>query len=186
MTKRYLVFDAGCSTCTELSQAIHKAASGKLEIISIHDQQAQGLLDQAYPDGWGFRPYLVELESDKAAASTGIIMALRLGLLLGLRQAWHVWKLARQHGAVAIAKSSPISLGRRTLLKYAGALWAALILSRFQSPQPVLADHCSCDCDDPYCACDTWCKCGVCCDQIAWDSCLRLCDSTWCIDCNCQ
>jgi len=39
MTKQYLVFDSGCSTCTHIAHAIKEVVQDKLEVISHNDPQ---------------------------------------------------------------------------------------------------------------------------------------------------
>lgn len=50
--KRFLLFDAGCAVCHQLTRTIKEAAGGKLEVMSIHERQAWEWLDRAYPTGW--------------------------------------------------------------------------------------------------------------------------------------
>ncbi|MBI4674070.1 MAG: hypothetical protein HY741_20695 [Chloroflexi bacterium] len=56
---RYLLFDSHCSKCTDIARAIEKEAQGKLEALTLHDEQARTMLDAAYPNGWEHAPYLV-------------------------------------------------------------------------------------------------------------------------------
>ena len=55
-------------------------------------------MNQAYPSGWDFAPYLIVDDSEKIKAWTGVRAALRLGILIGPRKALRFWNLARQYG----------------------------------------------------------------------------------------
>jgi len=87
--KRYLLFDAGCAVCNQIAQAIEEAASGKLQAVSLRDPQAVQWLEQVYPEGWAYRPYLVTVDGDRVQAYAGPGMAMRLGWLLGPRKLIH-------------------------------------------------------------------------------------------------
>jgi len=116
--KRYLLFDAGCAVCNQIAQAIEEAASGKLQVVSLRDPQAVQWLEQVYPEGWAYRPYLVVVEGDRVRAYAGPGMAMRLGWLLGPRKAWRVWSLARRYG-VMLPPGGEYSAERRGFLKRA-------------------------------------------------------------------
>ena len=123
--ERYLLFDAGCSVCNQLAHAIEEAAAGKLQALSIRSPQAREWLDQVYPAGWEHQPYLVTVEGERVRAYAGTGMALRLGWLLGPRQAWRVWNLVRQYG-VGWPASEEFSAERRGFLKRAAVFVAGL------------------------------------------------------------
>ncbi len=53
--ERYLVYDSACSVCNHLARDIEALAGDKLKAISIHEESASALLDQAFPSG-GVRP----------------------------------------------------------------------------------------------------------------------------------
>jgi predicted DCC family thiol-disulfide oxidoreductase YuxK len=122
----HLVFDAQCSVCTSLAQEVKRAAGGKLDVISIHDDRARALLDQAFPGGWEHAPYLVQVKNGRVHARTSTPAAARLGLILGPRKAWRVWRLAQQAGI-----SAPIGLqfgpGHNTTRRHALRAGAALV-----------------------------------------------------------
>jgi len=123
--RRYLLFDAGCSICNQLARAIEEAAGGKLEAVSLREQRAMKWLDQVYPAGWEHQPYLVTVEGERVQAYAGTGMALQLGWLLGPRQGWRVWSLARRYGVVLPA-GGEFSAERRGFLKRAGLFVAGL------------------------------------------------------------
>ncbi len=95
---RYLIFNDSCPICRNLARTIEQAAAGKLKAISIFEPQAREWLARAYPGGWSYQPYLLIIKGDQVKGLAGTAMALRLGLLLGPRRAWHIWNLARRYG----------------------------------------------------------------------------------------
>ncbi len=72
--RRYLLFDSGCSKCTEIAQAVEQAAQGWLEARSLRDPAMQRLLDAARPD-WRWEPTSLEVweeaSSDEAVWGGG-------------------------------------------------------------------------------------------------------------------
>lgn len=93
--KRYLLFDSGCSECTEIAQAVEQETEGWLTARSLHDPEVQELLSKARPD-WTWEPTLLEVIGDKAIVSTGLNMKTRMLIGLGLRKAARVSKIARR------------------------------------------------------------------------------------------
>jgi predicted DCC family thiol-disulfide oxidoreductase YuxK len=180
--ERYLLFDAGCSVCNQLAQAIEEAAGGKLEAISIRERRAMKWLDQAYPAGWEHQPYLMTVDGGRVQAFAGLGMALRLGWLLGPRQGWRVWNLALRYG-VALPAGGEFSAERRGFLKRVGGLLAGLILIRdpgepWFPTEPRVPGEDSTDSICYGCSCcwgTVWeegCCCGLCCgDQGTYDYC---------------
>lgn len=57
--KRYLIFNASCSACNLLALTIEKVTARKLNIIDIASEQAKDMLNQAFPKGWEYNPYLI-------------------------------------------------------------------------------------------------------------------------------
>lgn len=94
-TQRYLLFDALCSACIELASSIAEATGNKLETLSLYDEKAKALLLSVYPDGWEHVPYLVVVRGQRVQAWSGFQAALRLGLLMGPRNAIRIWKLVQ-------------------------------------------------------------------------------------------
>ena len=117
--QHFLVFDSGCSLCSELAQQIQDATGDKLQLVSIHSDTANELLGQAYPNGWKYAPYVVAVDQQQVRAWTGFGAALRLGWLMGPRKAWSVYKLACQAGVRVPLNGNPgayrISQRRRFL-----------------------------------------------------------------------
>ncbi len=121
--ERFLLFDSGCSLCTELASAIERESDGWLKARSLREPEVQAMLDQARP-GWQWEPMLLEVMGDQLHAFTGLAMRMRLIAGLGPRRAWHVAKLVHQAGMTI----SQIGLGRRQFLRRAGTLLAGIAL----------------------------------------------------------
>jgi hypothetical protein len=154
--ERYLVFDAGCSVCSRLAQTVQEAVGDQLEAINIREDKARTLLATAFPDGWAHAPYLVTVHHGTVQAQTGLSGAVRLALLMGPRKAWHVWRLARQSGAVLpTAPVGPLNPARRQLLKL-GAAVAAVSAMAGWGTVPAFA----CSCSSTYCVYNQIDGCG--------------------------
>jgi hypothetical protein len=57
---RYLLFDSGCSTCTEIAQAVEKETEGWMTVRSLREASVQKTLDKARP-GWSWEPTFLEI-----------------------------------------------------------------------------------------------------------------------------
>lgn len=57
--KIYLIFNASCSACNSLALTLERAVAGKLNAIDIASEQAKDILNQAFPKGWEYNPYLI-------------------------------------------------------------------------------------------------------------------------------
>lgn len=105
---RYLLFDSGCSTCTEIAQAVENETDGWLTARSLREAEVQEILSEARPD-WKWEPTLLEIAGDKAIVFTGLSMKTRMLMGLGPRRATRVARIARQNGAsdieIALAPS---------------------------------------------------------------------------------
>lgn len=127
--ERYLIYDSGCSVCTQLAQAVGDAAGGKIRAISIRDDRARELLDRAYPNGWAFAPYLVAVDGDRVRAWTGAASALRLARMVGPLNAWSIWRVARRNGVylppTGIGRQSS-GVSRRGFLKLSAGITGAV------------------------------------------------------------
>ncbi len=145
--KWYLVFDASCSTCNSLAQAIYETAAGKLEILNIHDTKARAMLDQAYPTGWQFAPYLVAVDQTRARAYMGAHLALRLAWLMGPKKAWRIWNQARQFGVLLPPgrNASSQSSSRRLFFKTGLTAIFVAVISQFLKPVDVAFACVPCD-----------------------------------------
>lgn len=119
--RRYLLFDSGCSVCSELARNVEYQSKGRLSAQSLGDLKVQEWLEQAKP-GWQWEPTLLELEERRARAFTGVSLRVQLLRVLGLRRSWQVARLvARIHRA-------PVSGGmtRKGFFKQAGAALAGV------------------------------------------------------------
>ena len=125
--KRYLIFDSYCSACSSLAHTIEEVAAGKLKAVSIASEQAKGMLEQVFPNGWEHQPYFVTVKQDKVSVSTGYKMALQLGMLLGFKKGWQVYNLAKQYGVKIPSGGQSFSSGKRKFLRnaaiFAGTLF---------------------------------------------------------------
>ncbi|MDM9584247.1 hypothetical protein [Nostoc sp. GT001] len=118
--KRYLIFDSYCSSCSSLAHTIEKVAEGKLKTLSIASEEAKGILEQVFPNGWEHQPYFVTVKQDKVSVSTGYKMALQLGMLLGFKKGWQVYNLAKRYGVKIPSGRQKFSSGKRKFLRNAG------------------------------------------------------------------
>ena len=192
----YLIFDSNCSICNRMAETIQRAIGSKILAISIHDAQAQALLDHAYPNGWKYAPYLVEVNGSKVSASTGFPATVRLGLLLGPHKAWHVWRVARNLRITIFPEVEALAThisSRRRFLKTAAATATALIIDmRSQSGSAALAAPCnpceSVSCRFSYSSCGCTSQCGSGCpcragasqDRYNYYDCYDTCTGEYC------
>ncbi|MEW6233180.1 MAG: hypothetical protein AB1566_12815 [Chloroflexota bacterium] len=120
---RFLLFDAGCATCTELARAIEREAAGWLTAQSLREPAVPALLDRARP-GWRWEPMFLEVDGERVQSFTGAALVVRLPVGLGPHRVWRVARLAwRARGTLRT-----MDLGRRRLLQRSGALLASLVL----------------------------------------------------------
>lgn len=106
MTRRtleshYLLFDARCSTCTNLASEAGRL-SDHVWLRSLHDVDMQALLTRAKP-GWRWEPTLLVIRPDKRiAVATGLALRARMLGLLGAHNSWKLWRRARDLGATKV------------------------------------------------------------------------------------
>lgn len=115
--KKYIVFDANCVLCTRLAREIQEKSKGELNVLSIHDDGTKALLDTAYPDGWNYAPHFLEVEQENVRGWTGLGVNYQLLKALGVRHAWHIWRLARREGVNRKNKPSQFLFNRRQFMK---------------------------------------------------------------------
>ncbi len=134
--KRYLLFDSGCSECTEIAQSVEKETEGWLSARSLQDRDVQKLLSETRPD-WKWEPTLLEVDGQKPQVFTGLAMKTRMLVGLGPRRARRVAKIARRprrtYRAELVEKSSGSTLelrpvDRREMLKMMVAFGAATLV----------------------------------------------------------
>ncbi len=121
--KRYLLFDASCMKCGKLARAIEKDVNGWLTANSLRDPEMQALLNLARLD-WRWQPTLLEVESNRVTAFTGISLVRKLVKDLGLKQTLHITQLIHQMNS----PSPSIDLGRRHFLGQAGVVLSSLAI----------------------------------------------------------
>ena len=166
-TKRYIIFDARCSICTQIAEAIRESSDGKFGVISIYDNEAKTLLDRAHPEGWEHAPYFVTVEQDKVHACTGLAAAFQLVRLVGIRNTWRIWGLARAQGIVLPPgiKMPSASIPRRQFLKVVVAAIAAVAVGKVSVAYACIeCDSCGMTCYGRDCRCSIPC----CCNQYGW------------------
>ena len=124
--KRYLIFDSYCSACSSLAHTIEELAAGKLKAVSIASEQAKGILDQVFPNGWEHQPYFVTVKQDKISVSTGYKIALQLAMLLGFKKGLQVYNLAKQYGVKIPFGRKSFSSGKRKFIRNAAIFTGTL------------------------------------------------------------
>lgn len=118
---RYLLFDSGCTICSNLAHDVERHSKGRLSAQSLTDPKIQEWLKQARPD-WQWEPTLLEVGEETRQAFTGVSMRARLLWVLGPRRSWQVARLvARSQGAPSLQGAT-----RKDFLKQAGAAVAGI------------------------------------------------------------
>lgn len=121
MMQKYLLFDSGCTVCSNLANEVESASQGALSARSLTDTQMQELLDKARP-GWSWEPTLLEVGDDQSKVFTGVSMRVRLFNTLGPRRSWRIARI------VARAQGEPQATGttRKDFVKQAGSAVAGI------------------------------------------------------------
>lgn len=141
-TQRYLLFDSGCPTYTDLAMQIEGVSGGWLTARSLHDKEMQHLLDLQNPN-WKWEPMIVEQEGDDFKAVSGLKMRALMVSKLGVRKALKIWHRTRSFDTKFSSHSSTIS--RRQLGKLGLAALVAGILFRTKLDSAAAAcSDCSC------------------------------------------
>ncbi len=164
----YLLFDSHCPKCSQLAAAIEEAAAGKVQTLSLYEEQAQKFLGAVYPEGWQHVPYLVTVDQGRVKAWTDTQLALRLGWLLGPRKAVQIWRQARQLGALPSTWDNPVSntISRRRFLAGGVLAGAAALISQFTLPSSVAFACIPCSGTNPCSVCSA--NGGQLCYQVAF------------------
>lgn len=118
--ERYLLYDGGCSTCSSLAREVAAAVGDSMGLLSLGDERARGYLDEVYPQGWQYRPYVVEVGVGGVRAHGGWPAYLRLAFWMGPGRALRIWRMLG--GRLRVRRSS-----RRGFLRQAGASLAGLL-----------------------------------------------------------
>lgn len=92
MKRRYLLFDAGCSVCTNLATKIEQASGGSLMARNLRDSDVMTLLNKARSN-WKWEPALLEVDGEHIELFTGLAMRARLALVLGPKRTWQVMRV---------------------------------------------------------------------------------------------
>lgn len=117
--ERYLLFDPGCSLCTELAETIEQEARGWLRTESLRKPTVRALLRKAKPN-WRWQPTLLEVNEEKVSVFVGSAMVAKMAVGLGPRSAWHIFQTLQQ-------LDMP-SKDRRQFLSQSGGLIGAMTL----------------------------------------------------------
>ncbi len=119
---RYLLFNAGCGTCSTIGDRVQEEAGDVLSIRSLSELEIQVILNKALPD-WKWEPMILEVPDDQEniRVYTGVLMRLRLIQLLGITSAWQVASLVYQSIRPLYSFQD-----RRLFLKYTGSTLAGL------------------------------------------------------------
>ncbi len=118
---RYLLYNAGCGTCSSIAEKINEVAGEVLVVRSLSELEIQQLLKNARPD-WKWEPMLMEVSADKnISVYAGINMRLRLMQTLGISKALRVASLVYDSTHPALPE-------RRSFLKYGGSVAAGLVV----------------------------------------------------------
>lgn len=132
--QKYLLYDSGCSTCSHLADVVHGAVGDSLKLLSLRTPKAKGLLDEAFPNGWRFAPYVMTVDGGNVRASTGIRATMQLGLWMGPVNAMRVWR----------AMTQEFTPKRRHFLKGGLTSIFVLLFMRSQITKAVYASKCYC------------------------------------------
>lgn len=120
---RYLLFDAGCDTCSGTAKQIQDEAGETLTVRSIAEPEIQQYLDKALPEGWDWEPMILEVSEDDKdiQVHSGLLMRFRLIQLLGINKALNVASVVYKSIRPAMDLQS-----RRTFLRQTGSVAAGL------------------------------------------------------------
>ncbi len=123
---RYLLFDSGCSACSELVQEVVRASGGWMEAKSLRDPEIQSMLDRAHPN-WRWEPMLLEIENDKLRVLTGVKMQAQIFIGLGPERTFQFFPVLTR----LQKPSSAPGAGRREFLRRFGATLSGLVVFGF-------------------------------------------------------
>jgi hypothetical protein len=142
--KRYLLFDSGCSLCTELAEQIETLSEGKLAVRSLRDPQVQVWRTEALGPDAPWAPTLLAVEGEQVRGWTGFPMAGQLLWLLGPRKSWQVLQLLQEISQPT--EIIPNSSRRRFLKSLGAASFGMFVLSGkklafAEEPTPGKARH---------------------------------------------
>lgn len=113
--KIYLLYCPDSFEDKLLARQLETLGCGGLKAISITSEESQKLLEQVFPKGWKYRPYLVRVHQNKVFASTGYEMFLYLKILLGSQKGWQVYSLVQKYGIKLRLKGKHFTIKSSTL-----------------------------------------------------------------------
>ncbi|MCW7539393.1 hypothetical protein OOT46_16230 [Aquabacterium sp. A7-Y] len=123
MKLRSLLYDAGCSVCTDIARDAEAEARGWLRIRPLQDPEMRQLLADHAPK-LGRRPALVTQDGDRVTVSTGWTMLAKLAGGVGPRRCWRL--LCRLAEAKSPAVQRESSARRQLLRAFGGGTLAAV------------------------------------------------------------
>lgn len=126
--QRYLLFDSGCSICTDIAASIEEESNGWLEARSLRDPAMKVLLDRAKPS-WQWEPALLEVDQEAIRIFTGLKLRMKIAVGLGLRRSWRIALLVQQANLSQEERKQFFSSPRRRFLAGMGAVVGTTILS---------------------------------------------------------
>lgn len=138
MKVRSLLFDAGCSICSDIAQQAEAEAGGWLRVRALQDEEMRALLAQAAPNH-GRRPALVTQEDGRVTVDVGWTMLAKLAMGLGLRRSWRL--LRRLHEAGPRPQASESAARRHLLRAFGGGTLATLSAVVSAHPDKETADE---------------------------------------------
>ncbi|MBI1299779.1 hypothetical protein GC175_33050 [bacterium] len=125
--ERYLLFDSGCSLCSNLAQSVQAESNGLLTARSLREPAIQAILNEVKP-GWQWEPMLLEMDDDGSQqVFSGLQMRLRIVSKLGLS---HAWRIAKLVGRTQL-RANTQHAGRRSFLRYAGGVVTGVAMAGF-------------------------------------------------------
>jgi hypothetical protein len=121
--QRFLLFDSGCSICSDIAREVEHESNGWLSARSLHDAEMQSLISGTRPN-WQWEPTLLEVNKAQVWVSTGWELRLRFILGMGPRRSWRIAQIVRR----GIASSGSSDLRRRGFFRQAGTLLAGFLI----------------------------------------------------------
>ena len=113
----YLIYDAHCAACSNIAATIERYGEKQIVPLSIYNEQAKTLLDTAFPRGWEFSPYLIQETPDCVITWSGMKMGFKLIQLLGLQNAWKIWRSIKSSINLTTNREQVSFLQRRQVMK---------------------------------------------------------------------
>lgn len=122
--ERFLLFDSGCSLCSQLADIVEYESNGWLTARSLREPTMQSLLNKANPN-WQWKPILMEVQGENIRTFTGLQFQMRLLTGLGPRRSWRITQALYQASSSS-QQTNRVGVGRRSFLRRSGAVLAAI------------------------------------------------------------